>query len=107
MPRYTFEREGRTPHSESYIILSDDTEAGRVDLHYGEDLTHATLCVGDDYKEDDIQDLIGEIDERLVLSAHPFREDFVVTVWLGRQAGVYSEDFDQEDEDVEGNGHFE
>ena len=114
MPRYHFEREARTPHSESCGILADDKEMGHVDIHYGTDLVHATLCVPDDISEDDIQELIGEVDERLVMTAQPFREDFVVTVWLGRQAGVYSEEFDEqlegalegadEDED-DGNGH--
>ena len=108
MPRYQFERESRTPHSEAFVIHQDDNEIGRVDLHYGADMANATLCVPDTFSEDDIQDLIGEIDERLVMTSHPYREDFVVTVWLGRQAGVYSEDYDdEEEEDVEGNGHRE
>ena len=106
MPRYRFERETRTPHSESFVVVADDNEFGRVDIHYAPDIVNATLCVPDDVSEDDIQDLIGEIDERLVMSADPFREDFVVTVWLGRRAGVYSEEYDEE-EDVEGNGHLE
>ena len=108
MPRYQFEREYRTPHSETYIIGADDKEIGRVDIQYGDDNVHATLCVPDDYSEDAIQDLMSEIDERLVMSAQPFRDDFVVTVWIGRQAGVYSEDLEEElEEEVEGNGHFE
>lgn len=108
MPRYHFERETRTPNSESYIVVADDHEVGRVDIHYGPDIINATLCVPDNASEDDIQDLIGEVDERLVMSADPFREDFVVTVWLGRQAGVYSEEYDEEyEEEVEGNGHLE
>ncbi len=107
MPRYDFERESRTPYSEAYIITADDNEIGRVDIHYGIDIVNATLCVPEDSSEDDIQDIVGEIDERIVLPAEPYREDFIVTVWLGRQAGVYSEEFDEEDlgEDVEGNGH--
>src|SRR3970040_2138691 len=88
MPRYQFERETRTPHSESYIISADDNEIGRVDLHYGPDLVNATICVPEDSSEDDIQELIGEIDERLVMRPHPFREDFVATVWLRRAGGA-------------------
>ena len=108
MPRYQFERESRTPDSEAFIIQADDSEIGRVDIHYGQDLANATLCVPDEFSEDDIQELIGEIDERLVMTAQPFREDFVVTVWLGRQAGVYSEELEEEaEEEVEGNGHLE
>ncbi len=109
MPRYEFERESRTPHSEAFIITADGNEIGRVDIHYGPDIVNATLCVPEDASEDDIQDLIGEIDERLVLPSEPYREDFIVTVWLGRQAGVYSEELDDEEleEEIEGNGHRE
>jgi hypothetical protein len=110
VPRYEFERESRTPTSEAFIVQVDDEEVGRVDVHYGSDIAHATLCVPEDFSEDDIQELIAEVDERLVMSAQPFRDDFVVTVWLGRQAGVYSEDFEEEfeeplEEELEGNGH--
>jgi hypothetical protein len=108
MPDYTFEREARTSDSESFAIKTGRAELGRVDIHYGLDVVHATLCVPDNYSDDDVEDLIGEIDERLVLTAHPYREDFVVTVWIGRLAGVFSEDFDDDlDDDVEGNGHRE
>lgn len=109
MATYQFERECRTSESEAYTILGDGSEIGRVDIHYGPDVVNATICVPDGYSENDIQDLIGEIDERLVMSANPFREDFVATVWLGRQAGVYSEEFEEEEEqeeEMEGNGHF-
>lgn len=105
MSRFQFERESRTPHSESFIIFTDEKEIGRADIHLGTDLANATLCVPEDFSEDDIQDLIGEIDERLVMTAHPYREDFIVTVWLGRQAGVYSEELEDElEEELEGNG---
>jgi hypothetical protein len=108
MPGYKFERECRTPQSESYIIEVEDDEVGRFDVHFTPGVAYATLCVGDSLSEEDIRELINEIDERLVLSTDPFREDFVITVWAGREAAVYSdEDFDLEDEEeeAEGNGH--
>ena len=92
MADFRFAREARTPHSEACSILADDKEMGRVDLHYGADLVHATICVPDDTSEDDIQEIIGEIDERLVMTAQPFREDFVITVWTGNEIGVYSDE---------------
>jgi hypothetical protein len=108
MPRFQFERESRTPYSEVFSVYDGDAAAGRVDLHYSPDVVHATLCVPDTFSEDDVQELIGEVDDRLVMSVEPFRDDFVVTVWLGRLAGVYSEDFDEDaEEDVEGNGHLD
>ncbi len=107
MARFQFERESRTANSESYTILVEEAEIGRVDVHFGEEIANATLCVPEDFSESDVQELIGAVDERLVLTARPFREDFVCTVWLGRHAGVYSEELDETDDDIEGNGHVE
>jgi hypothetical protein len=103
---YQFERESRTPHSEAYAIDDGGDVIGRVDIHFTlANYAHATLCVPQDFDEDDIEDLIDEIDERLVLTAHPHREDFIVTVWRGVQAGVFSEESGEEDGDSsESNG---
>ena len=117
MAEYNFERESRTPYSESFVIEADDDDVGRIDLHYTPSITYGTLCIPDSLSEDEIQELNSEIDERLVMSNDPYREDFVVTVWVGRQAGVYSEeDLEEEEEEEEeegeeevegGNGHRE
>jgi hypothetical protein len=113
MAGYQFDRECRTPQSESYIIEIDDEEVARIDLHYTQSVAYGTLCVVESLTDEDIRSLISEIDERLVLTTDPFREDFVVTVWAGRESAVYSdEDFegedddgDEDDEESEGNGH--
>lgn len=106
---YRFEREARTPYSEVFIIEDEDgNEVGRVDIHFTPSVTYATLCVQDGMDEEAVQDLISQIDERLVMTTDPYREDFVVTVWKGREAGVYSdEDEEEEDLDLEDmdNGH--
>ena len=81
-----------------------------MDIHYTPSMAYATLCVGEDMTEDDIRELVEEIDERLVLTTDPFREDFVVTVWAGREAAVFSDDDledEDEDEEMEGNGRRE
>lgn len=110
MAEYQFERESRTPYSETYIITSGSDEVGRVDIHFTSSVAYATLCVPEEFGEEEVQELIGEIDERLVLTTDPYREDFVVTVWAGRQAGVYSEEEAEElegleEEPEEGDGH--
>jgi hypothetical protein len=103
MAAYQFERESRTSESEAYAIYSEGSMIGRVDVHYGAELVNATLCVPDSFSEDNIHELISEVDERIVMTADPFREDLIATVWLGRLAGVYSEDIEEDLE--EGNGH--
>src|ERR1700686_1868736 len=102
MAEYSFERECRTPHSESYSVESDSgDDVARVDLHFTASGAYATLCVNESLTEDDIQDLIGQIDERLVVTRDPYREDFVVSVWTGLESGLHSDE-DDEDEDEDG-----
>jgi hypothetical protein len=102
MSRYTFEREARTPFSESYTVEDAGTEVGRVDIHFAQSgMVHATLCVPAAFDEIAVEELIAEIDERLVLAADAYRDDFIVTVWRGERMGVYSEESDDE---PDGNG---
>jgi len=89
---FHFERECRTPHSEAYVIENEGGSAARVDLHYTPAAVFATLCVPTDWGEDDIQDVIADLDDRVVRSADPFRDDLIVTVWSGAEVGVYSSD---------------
>lgn len=108
MGSYRYERECRTPASEAYDIQADDGSIGRVDVHFAESgLVYATLCVVERLTEEEIQELVDDIDERLVLTADPYREDLVVTVWTGRQAGVFhgEEEEEEEEEEAEENGH--
>jgi hypothetical protein len=99
MATYQFERETRTPNSETFVIETNGDEIGRVDLHYANSTAYATLCVPADFSDDNIEELIGEIDERLVMSWEPLRDDFIVTVWAGREVGVFSETGDDDDDD--------
>jgi len=99
----TFERECRTPYSEAYTIFEDGSIVGRFDLHYQGSNVYGTLCTTADASEERLQQLIDAADEQLVMTADPYREDFVVTVWKGSPAGVYSDsegDDDEEDEDT-------
>ena len=99
MATYNFERETRTASSEAFVIETNGDEIGRVDLHYSNSTAYATLCIPTDFDDDQIEELIGEIDERLVMSWEPLRDDFIVTVWSGTEVGVFSESGDDDDED--------
>jgi hypothetical protein len=108
MATYSFERETRTPQSETFVVESNGEEVARVDLHYSGSTAYATLCVPSDFDDDAIEALISEIDERLVMSWDPLRDDFIVTVWAGREVGVFSEsgdDDEDEDEFMDSNGN--
>jgi hypothetical protein len=97
----SFERECRTPHSESYTILEEEGIIGRIDIHYQGENVYATLCTTADASDERIQELIDSADERLVMTAHPFRDDFIVTVWKGWSGGVYSDDEEDDDDEEE------
>ena len=108
MATYNFEREVRTTQSEAFVIETGGDEIGRVDLHYSGSTAYATLNVPADMDDETIEELIGEIDERLVMSWEPLRDDFIVTVWSGREVGVFSESGDDdEDEDDEDDEEYE
>jgi hypothetical protein len=106
MPDYRFEREARTAHSEQWVIETLEHSIGRVDIHFTSSAAHATLAIHVSVDDDEVQALIAEIDERIVLSADPYREDFIVTVWRGEEAGVFAEDADEAavDEEDEATG---
>lgn len=92
MTGYRFERECRTPFSEVYLIIADEEEVGRVDLHFTPSVVYATLCIGENLTVEGIRDLIDTIDEELVMTADVARDDFIVTVHQGREAGVFSDE---------------
>ena len=92
MPAYHFERLARTPQSEQWRIESDTSAIGRVDLHFTGAKVYGTLVVHTSVPEGEVEDLIADIDSRLVSTADEYREDFVVTVWRGTEFGTYSED---------------
>lgn len=101
---FHYERESRTPHSECYIIENETGSRARVDLHYAPPLIYATLCVPEAWAEADIQDLIVDVDDRLARTADPLREDLIVTVWRGVEAGVYSQEETGERDAAPANG---
>lgn len=89
---FTYERESRTPSSESYVVENELGSRARADLHFTPSIVYGTVCVPADWSETDIQDVIADLDDRVVRSADPFRQDFIVTVWSGTEVGVYSDE---------------
>jgi len=95
MSNYKFERECRTPHSECYTVLEDDSAVGRVDIHFTASVVHATLSVAESLTTERIQELIDTIDEELVDSVGITSQEIIVHVHQGRDLGVFStHDFD-------------
>ena len=94
--RIIFERQYRTAQSEGSHILAGETRLGHLDLHFANTSVYATLVLLTELSEDRVLDLIERIDESLVLSAEVVREDLLVTVFQGRQIGLYSDEYLEE-----------
>ena len=83
----------RTSSSEVYIIWQDDTRLGQVDIHYGQDLVHATLVLEKDLSAEQQGDLVDQLDQDVISSHLPqfAREDFLVTVFRGTELESFSD----------------
>lgn len=97
-----FERHFRTPYSEGYYIMQGNTvqnhnRLGTVDIHFTTTAVHGTLILERELEEADLTKLIEQIDEDLVLSADMPRDDFLVSVYVGKDIGFYSDEYFTED----------
>lgn len=88
-----FDRQFRTPNSEGYHMMLGTTRVGTVDLHFTSTTVHCTLVLERDLKHEDLAKLIEQIDEDLVLSADTPRDDFLVSVYRGKELGFYNDSF--------------
>jgi hypothetical protein len=93
-----FERHFRTPYSEGYYImqgsnLQSNNRLGTVDIHFTSTAVHGTLILERELEETDLTKLIEQIDEDLVLSADMPRDDFLVSVFVGKDVGFYSDEY--------------
>jgi hypothetical protein len=63
---------------------------------------HGTLILERELEETDLTKLIEQIDEDLVLSADMPRDDFLVSVYVGKDIGFYSDEYfaDESDNDT-------
>ena len=99
-----FERHFRTPYSESYYImqgvgLQTNNRLGTVDIHFTTTAVHGTLILERELEEIELTKLIEQIDEDLVLSADMPRDDFLVSVYVGKDVGFYSDEYFAEESD--------
>ncbi len=92
-----FERVVRTESSEIFTVYGGARRVGRVDLHYGRFEAHGTLLLEVDLTDDELQQLIDQLDEELVQTHDPEREDFLVTVFKAEELGFYSDEYDSDE----------
>jgi hypothetical protein len=96
-PDLRYDRVCRTSHSEAYLLSDGEHPFGRVDLHFGASMVNAVLVIERDMSDEDLHGLVQRIDDDLVWPSDSPREDFVVTVYRGTEAGVISDKEDDEE----------
>ena len=99
MAQFRFMREARTPHSESYRVEDGEHAIARADIHLTGAAAHATLVIHQSVAEDTLHELLEALDDEIVSTADPYREDLVVTVWRGEEVGVFADNEDDADGD--------
>jgi hypothetical protein len=98
-----YDRLCRTSSSEAYLLSQQEEPIGRIELHFTTNVVYGLLVIEREMPEEELLDLVEKIDEDLVWSADLPRDDFVVTVYQGREIGVYS-DSDHDEEEDNGQG---
>jgi hypothetical protein len=92
-----YDRLCRTSASEAYLLSQQEQPVGRLELHFSTDVVYGLLVVEREMPVEDVLELKEKLDDDLVSSADSAREDFILTVYQGRQVGVYSDsDFEEE-----------
>jgi hypothetical protein len=100
MEEIQFERHFRTPSSEGYYITRGKTRLGMIDLHFTSTTVHGTLVVEQEFARDDLGKLIEQIDEDLVLSADTPRDDFLISVYQGKELGFFNDTFRADEDEL-------
>jgi hypothetical protein len=100
MEEIHFDRHFRTPNSEGYYITRGKTRVGIIDLHFTSTTVHGTLVVEQEFARDELGKLIEQIDEDLVLSADTPRDDFLISVYQGKEIGFFNDTFRVDDEEL-------
>ncbi|WIG59860.1 MAG: hypothetical protein OJF49_002607 [Ktedonobacterales bacterium] len=95
-----FDRQFRTPYSEGYHMMLGTTRVGNVDLHFTSTTVHCTLVLEKELSQEDLAKLIEQIDEDLVLSADMPRDDFLVSVYQGKELGFFNDSFRADQEEL-------
>ena len=91
MPDLRYDRLYRTSASEAYLISDGDQPLARLELHFATTAVYGLLLFEREPTEAEINVVVAHVDEDLVWTASVPREDFVVTVYAGREVGVFDD----------------
>ena len=87
-----WEREVRTPYSESYLVMEQGRQVGRVDIRFTQEMVNVAVSVDESLTQETVQQIIDTVDEDLVDAVGINRGNFLVHIFQGRETGVLSDD---------------
>lgn len=89
--------------------MQNNNRLGTVDIHFTTTTVHGTLILERELEKTELTKLIEQIDEDLVLSADMPRDNFLVSVYVGKDVGFYSDEYfaDENDTDLDFGGEDE
>ncbi len=102
MTSYRLTRVVRTLTSEVYLIWENERRVAQIDIHYADDIIHATLLLEEDLDKEVVDTLVKQIDRDIVASfLQDFeRENFLVTVCRGNELYTLSDEDNEDTEDL-------
>ena len=86
-----WEREVRAPYSESYLVMEQGRQVGRVDIRFTQEMVNVAVSVDESLTQETAQQIIDTVDEDLVDAVGINRGNFVVHIFQGRETGVLSD----------------
>ena len=86
-----YDRLYRTPSSEAYLLSRGEQPLARLELHYAQIAVYGLLLFEREPAEPEIRALIAQVDDDLVWTAGVPRDDLVISVYSGRELGVFDD----------------
>ncbi len=81
--------------------MQTNNRLGTIDIHFTTTVVYGTLILERELEDVEVAKLIQQIDEDLVISADVPRDDFQVSVYVGRDAGFYNDEYSPEENDTD------
>jgi Holliday junction resolvase-like predicted endonuclease len=94
---FTFTRLARTVASESYVIFNSEGRVGLLDIHIQNSVS-GNLIIEQKLSKEAIEELIDEINDTVISGIEP-REDFIFSVFKGKEIGFYSDGVEESPSD--------
>lgn len=106
-PSLRYDRLYRTTSSEAFLLSMGEVALGRLELHYAQGVVFGLLLLEEELSGEVLRPLTSQIDDDLVWTAGVAREDFVLSIYVGRELATIDDAGREKTEDSQNgdNGH--